>query len=49
MCGRFVGFQPIEVLQQYFPIDCTAAEVTANYNVAPSPEVLTIVRREDQN
>ena len=49
MCGRFVGFRPIEVLQQYFPIDRTAAEVTANYNVAPSQEVLAVVRREDLN
>ena len=49
MCGRFVGFRPIEVLQQYFPIDQTAAETTANYNVAPSQEVLAVVRREDQN
>jgi putative SOS response-associated peptidase YedK len=49
MCGRFVGFRPIEVLRQHFPIERTAAEVTANYNVAPSQEVLAIVRREDQN
>ena len=49
MCGRFVGFRPLEVLQQYFPIDRAMAEVTANYNVAPSQEVLAVVRREGQN
>ncbi len=49
MCGRFVGYRPVEVLREYFPIDRTAADVTANYNVAPSQEVLALVRREDEN
>lgn len=49
MCGRFVGFRPIEVLRDHFPIDHAAVETTANYNVAPSQEVLAIVRREDAN
>ena len=49
MCGRFVGYRPVEVLRDYFPIDRTAADVTANYNVAPSQEVLALVRREDEN
>ncbi len=49
MCGRFVGFRPVEALRDYFPIDRTAADVTANYNVAPSQEVLALVRRTDAN
>ena len=49
MCGRFVGFRPIEELRRHFPIDRTAAEATANYNVAPSQKVLCVVRREDEN
>ncbi len=49
MCGRFVGFRPVEELQRYFPIDHAAADVTANYNVAPSQEVLALLRREGQN
>ena len=49
MCGRFVGFRPIEELREHFPIDRTAAKATANYNVAPSQEVLCVVRRRDEN
>ena len=49
MCGRFVGYRPVEVLREHFPIDRTAAQVTANYNVAPSQEVLAVIRREDTN
>jgi putative SOS response-associated peptidase YedK len=49
MCGRFVGFRTITELETYFPIDQTACEVAANFNVAPSQEVLTIVRREGLN
>jgi putative SOS response-associated peptidase YedK len=49
MCGRFVGFRRLEELQQYFPIERAACEVTANYNVAPSQQVLAIVKRDAQN
>ncbi len=49
MCGRFVGFRPVEMLRDYFPIDRTATDVIANYNVAPSQEVLALVRRENEN
>jgi len=49
MCGRFVGYRNLEELQKYFPIDRTASEVVANYNVAPSQEVLAIVKRDDVN
>lgn len=49
MCGRFVGFRPFEELMTHFPIDVTDAEVSENFNVAPTQEVLSIVRQEDQN
>lgn len=49
MCGRFVGFRPLEELMDYFPIDLADADVTENFNVAPSQEVLSIVRQDDQN
>jgi putative SOS response-associated peptidase YedK len=49
MCGRFVGFRRLEELRQYFPIQHATCEVTANYNVAPSQQVLAIVKREAQN
>jgi putative SOS response-associated peptidase YedK len=49
MCGRFVGFRTLAELESYFPIDRTACEVAANFNVAPSQEVLAIVCREGAN
>lgn len=49
MCGRFVGFRKLEALQASFPIDQSNCEVASNYNVAPSQNVLVIVRRNGQN
>jgi putative SOS response-associated peptidase YedK len=49
MCGRFAGFTGLETLKENFPIDRTASEVVANYNVAPSQEILAIVRRDNEN
>jgi putative SOS response-associated peptidase YedK len=49
MCGRFVGFRRLEELLAHFPIDRTMCEVTENFNVAPSQEVLAIFRQEDEN
>lgn len=49
MCGRFVGFRPLEELIGYFPIDVACDEITQNFNVAPTQEVLSIVRQNDQN
>ena len=49
MFGRFVGFRPLEELMAHFPIDVADAEVTENFNVAPTQEVLSIVRRTGQN
>jgi putative SOS response-associated peptidase YedK len=49
MCGRFVEFSDIEQLQKHFAIDKVLSEVTPNYNVAPTQEILTIVRQESLN
>ncbi len=49
MCGRFVGFRSLEQLKAHFPIDKAACDVTENYNVAPSQEVLAIVNRDKEN
>ena len=49
MCGRFVGYRNLEELMGHFPIDVTDAQVTPNYNVAPTQEILAIVRYEEQN
>ena len=37
------------MLQAYFPIDVADVEVTPNYNVAPTQEILAISRHEDKN
>jgi putative SOS response-associated peptidase YedK len=49
MCGRFAGFQDVDRLKAVFPIDRVSCEVKANYNVAPTQEVLAIVRESGEN
>ena len=49
MCGRFVGFRRLEELKLYFPIDQSNCESAANYNVAPSQEVLALARLAGKN
>lgn len=49
MCGRFVGFRPLEDLMKFFPIDVASAEVIENFNVAPTQEILAITRHNDKN
>jgi len=49
MCGRFVGYRRREELLDLFPIDRCEVEVTASYNIAPTQEILAIVRQEGQN
>lgn len=49
MCGRFVGYRKLDELKQIFPIDQSACEVTANYNVAPSQEIMAIFNHRGEN
>lgn len=49
MCGRFVGFRSLHELKKTFPIDKATCEVTENYNVGPSQEVLAIIKYEKEN
>ena len=49
MCGRFVGYRSLDELKKIFPIDQSACEVTANYNVAPSQEILAIFYHRGEN
>ena len=49
MCGRFVGYRSLDELKEFFPIDCCASEVAANYNVAPAQEILAIYKHQGQN
>jgi putative SOS response-associated peptidase YedK len=49
MCGRFVGYRGKEELMDLFPIDQCDAEVSASYNIAPSQEILAIVKQDGRN
>ena len=49
MCGRFVGFRSLHELKKTFPIDKATCEVTENYNVAPSQEILAIIKHDKEN
>jgi putative SOS response-associated peptidase YedK len=49
MCGRFVGYRNLDELQEFFPIDRANCEVTENFNVAPSQEILVIYKQEGEN
>ena len=49
MCGRFVGYRQLDELQQFFPIDRANCDVTANFNVAPTQEILAIYTYEGEN
>ena len=49
MCGRFVQNIPFETLQQNFNIRATASDIISNYNVAPTQEILTIIKHDNEN
>jgi putative SOS response-associated peptidase YedK len=49
MCGRFVGYRNLDELNTFFPIDKAACEVTSNFNVAPSQEILTIYKQHGKS
>ena len=49
MCGRFVGFRSLDELKGFFPIDKAACDAISNFNVAPSQEILAIVKYEGEN
>jgi putative SOS response-associated peptidase YedK len=49
MCGRFVGFRRREALIKHFPIDVANINVAPDYNIAPTQEILAIVRHNEKN
>ena len=49
MCGRFVQNFQLETLQKNFNILTTASDITSNYNVAPTQEILAIIKHDDEN
>jgi len=49
MCGRFVQHSPIETLRQIFNIGIVSCDLTSSYNLAPTQEVLAIVKHDTQH
>ena len=49
MCGRFVQYSPVETVQQIFNIRSTASDIIPNYNVAPTQQILAIVKHDNEN
>jgi len=49
MCGRYVLYSDIDQIKSHFPIDQVACEAIPNYNVAPTQEVLSIVKHDGRN
>ncbi len=47
MCGRFVQFSSLRTLETHFNFQASPADITANYNVAPTQMVLAIIQREE--
>ncbi len=45
MCGRFVQFSSLRTLASHFPIDSAVDDIRSSYNIAPTQEVLAIVRQ----
>ena len=49
MRGRFVGYRNIEALREHFSIDRVEADLSPNYNVAPTQNIPVIVRQDGEN
>jgi putative SOS response-associated peptidase YedK len=49
MCGRFVQYSPLQTIQQIFNIGTVLFEVIPNYNVAPTHQILSIIKHNNKN
>jgi len=49
MCGRFVQKSPLHAIQQIFDVETAWVEVAPNYNVAPTQQVLSIIKHDNKN
>lgn len=49
MNGKFAGYQNLEELRAFFPIDKVACEVSSNFNTAPAQEILAIIQKAGEN
>lgn len=49
MCGRYALYSNLEQIKSHFPTDLVACDSEPNYNVAPTREVLAIVKQDGLN
>lgn len=49
MCGRFVQVSLLETLQSVFNLGAVTFDTTPNYNVAPTQQILAIVKQNNEN
>ena len=49
MCGRFTFNNNHKDVKKIFPITDITCELSPSYNIAPTQEVLTVIRYEDNN
>jgi putative SOS response-associated peptidase YedK len=49
VCGRFVQYSPLETLQNVFSVGKVVFEAVPNYNVAPSQNILAVVKHDNKN
>jgi putative SOS response-associated peptidase YedK len=49
MCGRFVQNFTFETLQRNFNFSTVDTDAMPNYNVAPTQEILTIIKHDNEN
>ncbi|MBU1171035.1 MAG: SOS response-associated peptidase [Proteobacteria bacterium] len=46
MCGRFAQFSPVDILKSQFEIDALTCEVRPSFNIAPTNEVIALIRQD---
>lgn len=49
MCGRFVQLSPYNIIKEAFDIGAAPVAIDPNYNVAPTQQILAVVRRDNLN
>jgi putative SOS response-associated peptidase YedK len=49
MCGRFVQNFTFETFQDNFNIQTAEADILSNFNVAPTQEILAIIKHDNKN
>ena len=49
MCGRFVQVSRLETVQKVFNISTPTFDTTPNYNIAPTQQILAVIKHNNEN